>query len=240
MEHSSDPAGAPRGASGLPGGAPPPVPDDAAALLAAVNDVADQLSKSVKGTFDFTIRTSSSAQALQKLTLMLNFLIDSTRRNLEDVRDKNQKLAAQLETIEQQRRAIQELSTPILQLWEGILVLPVIGFVDSVRSQQMMGRLLEEIVERQARHVIIDVTGVAVMDTQTADYFTKIFNSVRLLGAQCLLTGIRPAVAQTLVHIGVQLDQVTTRRNLQQGLRECLRLLDRERSARAQAPADAP
>jgi rsbT co-antagonist protein RsbR len=167
---------------------------------------------------------------------MLNFLLDSTRRNLEEVREKNQQLATQLETIDQQRRAIQELSTPILQLWEGILVLPVIGFVDSGRSQQMMERLLEEIVERQARHVIIDVTGVAVMDTQTADYFTKIFNSVRLLGAQCLLTGIRPAVAQTLVHIGVQLDQVTTRRNLQQGLQECLRLIDRERATRAGSP----
>ncbi len=211
-------------------------PDDSAAVLAAVNDIADQMTEAVQGTFDFAVRTESSAPALQKLSLMLNFLLDSTRRNLEEVREKNQQLAAQLDTIEQQRRAIQELSTPILQLWEGILVLPVIGFVDSARSQQMMERLLEEIVARQARQVIIDVTGVAVMDTQTADYFTKIFNSVRLLGAQCLLTGIRPAVAQTLVHIGVQLDQVTTRRNLQQGLQECLRLIERDRAARG-APA---
>ncbi len=216
----------------------PPPRDDAAAVLLAVNDIADQMSKSVQGTFEFTVRTDSSAPALQKLSLMLNFLLDSTRRTLEDVTHKNQQLGAQLETIEQQRRAIEELSTPILQLWEGILVLPVIGFVDSARSQQMMERLLEEIVARQARHVIIDVTGVAVMDTQTADYFTKIFNSVKLLGAQCLLTGIRPAVAQTLVHIGVQLDQVTTRRNLQQGLQECLRLTERERAARV-APVKA-
>lgn len=215
-----------------PNRAAPPPPDDPAAVLAAVNDIADQMTLSAQGKFDFVVRTGSNAPALQKLSLMLNFLIDSTRRNLEEVREKNQQLGAQLETIEQQRRAIQELSTPILQLWEGILVLPVIGFVDSVRSQQMMERILEEIVERQARHVIIDVTGVAVMDTQTADYFTKIFNSVRLLGAQCLLTGIRPAVAQTLVHIGVQLDQVTTRRNLQQGLQECLRLIERDRTAR--------
>ena len=210
---------------------PPDLPE---AILAAVNEIADQMSGAVQGKFDFTVRTESSAPVIQKLSLMLNFLIDSTRRNLEEVREKNQQLAAQLETIDQQRRAIQELSTPILQLWEGILVLPVIGFVDSVRSQQLMERLLEEIVQRQARHVIIDVTGVAVMDTQTADYFTKIFNSVRLLGAQCLLTGIRPAVAQTLVHIGVQLDQVTTRRNLQQGLQECLRIIERDRAARAQ------
>jgi anti-anti-sigma factor len=214
-------------------------PDPADAVLASVNEIADQMSAAVQGKFDFTVRTESSAPVVQKLSLMLNFLLDSTRRNLEEVREKNQQLAAQLETIDQQRRAIQELSTPILQLWEGILVLPVIGFVDSVRSQQLMERLLEEIVQRQARHVIIDVTGVAVMDTQTADYFTKIFNSVRLLGAQCLLTGIRPAVAQTLVHIGVQLDQVTTRRNLQQGLQECLRIIDRDRAARAQ-PGKAP
>jgi anti-anti-sigma factor len=228
MDKSSEPAAPPTSA-----GAWSSAHHDSAAVLAAVNDIADQMTRAVKGTFDFTVRTESTAPALQKLSLMLNFLIDSTRRNLEEVNEKNKQLGAQLETIEQQRRAIQELSTPILQLWEGILVLPVIGFVDSARSQQMMERILEEIVERQARHVIIDVTGVAVMDTQTADYFTKIFNSVRLLGAQCLLTGIRPAVAQTLVHIGVQLDQVTTRRNLQQGLQECLRLIDRERAARA-------
>ncbi len=206
------------------------------AVLAAVNEIADQMATAVQGTFDFTVRTDSTAPALQKLSLMLNFVLDSTRRNLEEVRKKNEQLGAQLETIDQQRRAIQELSTPILQLWEGILVLPVIGFVDSARSQQMMERLLDEIVARQARHVIIDVTGVAVMDTQTADYFTKIFNSVRFLGAHCLLTGIRPAVAQTLVHIGVQLDQVTTRRNLQQGLQECLRAIERDRSARIVPP----
>ena len=226
MDKSSEPGAPPNLANR------PPPRDEASAVLAAVNDIADQMSKSVQGTFGFTVRTDSNAPALQKLSLMLNFLLDSTRRTLEEVTQKNQQLGAQLETIEQQRRAIEELSTPILQLWEGILVLPVIGFVDSARSQQMMERLLEEIVERQARHVIIDVTGVAVMDTQTADYFTKIFNSVKLLGAQCLLTGIRPAVAQTLVHIGVQLDQVTTRRNLQQGLQECLRLTERDRAAR--------
>ncbi len=228
MDKSSDPSPP---TNGRP--APSSPLADPAAILAAVNDVADQLSAAVQGSFDFTVRTESNVSEIQKLSLMLNFLVDSTRRNLQEVRDKNQQLAAQVETIEQQRRAIQELSTPILQLWEGILVLPVIGFVDSARSQQMMERLLEEIVARQTRHVIIDVTGVAVMDTQTADYFTKIFNSVRLLGAQCLLTGIRPAVAQTLVHIGVQLDQVTTRRNLQQGLQECLRVIERDRAARA-------
>ena len=228
MEESSE------GVAGR-GGPAVPAPGSAEALRAAVDQIADQMAAAVDGKFGFAVHATSGEPVLQKLSLMLNFLIDSTRRNLEVVGEKNKQLAAQLDTIEQQRRAIQELSTPILQLWEGVLVLPVIGFVDSGRSQQMMERLLEEIVERQARHVIIDVTGVAVMDTQTADYFTKIFNSVRLLGAHCLLTGIRPAVAQTLVHIGVQLDQVTTRRNLQQGLQECLRMIERDRAVRAPA-----
>jgi rsbT co-antagonist protein RsbR len=210
-------------------------PVDGAAVLAEVNRIADQLAGVVSGRFDFTIQSESTDPTIQKLNLMLNFLLDSIRR----LKENEEKLrAAQLDTIDRQQRAIQELSTPILQLWDGVLVLPVIGFVDSRRSQQMMERLLEEIVARQARYVIIDVTGVDVMDTQTADYFTKIFNSVRLLGAQCLLTGIRPAVAQTLVHIGVQLDQVTTRRNLQQGLQECLRTTERSRAPRA-APGKA-
>jgi rsbT co-antagonist protein RsbR len=215
-----------------------PAASEAAELRAAVDQIADQLAGAVSGSFDFTTQSSSSDPAIQKLNLMVNFLLDATRRALKESADKNRQAAEQLDTIARQQRAIQELSTPILQLWDGVLVLPVIGFVDSRRSQQMMERLLEEIVARQARHVIIDVTGVAVMDTQTADYFTKIFNSVRLLGAQCVLTGIRPAVAQTLVHIGVQLDQVTTRRNLQQGLQECLRALERARARAASGKAE--
>ncbi len=207
---------------------------DTDAVLVEIDRIADQLATVVTGNFDFTIQSESTVQGVQKLNLMLNFLLDSIRRLKES---EERARAAQLDTIDRQQRAIQELSTPILQLWDGVLVLPVIGFIDSRRSQQMMERLLEEIVARQARYAIIDVTGVDVMDTQTADYFTKIFNSVRLLGAQCVLTGIRPAVAQTLVHIGVQLDEVTTRRNLQQGLQECLRLTERSRAARAAANA---
>jgi rsbT co-antagonist protein RsbR len=207
---------------------------DPTVILAELDRIADQLATVVTGDFNFTIQSESVDPTVQKLNLMLNFLLDSIRR----LKESEEKLrAAQLDTIDRQQRAIQELSTPILQLWDGVLVLPVIGFIDSRRSQQMMERLLEEIVTRQARYAIIDVTGVDVMDTQTADYFTKIFNSVRLLGAQCVLTGIRPAVAQTLVHIGVQLDDVTTRRNLQQGLQECLRLTERSRAARASANA---
>ncbi len=132
-------------------------------------------------------------------------------------------LQDQLDTIHRQRVVIQELSTPILQVWDDVLVLPVIGLVDTRRSVEIMERLLAEIVDKQSRFVILDITGVEVVDTKTADHFIKLMKAAELLGATCILTGIRPAVAQTLADIGVDLSSVTTLRNLQAGLKECLK-----------------
>jgi anti-anti-sigma regulatory factor len=127
------------------------------------------------------------------------------------------------ETIERQRFAIQTLSTPILQIWDGVLALPIIGVLDTKRSNEIMVKLLDEIVARHCRYVILDITGVDMVDTKTADYLIKVINASQLLGTKCLLTGIRPAVAQTLVEIGLDLSAITTLRNLQEGLKECLR-----------------
>jgi rsbT co-antagonist protein RsbR len=113
-------------------------------------------------------------------------------------------------------------------LWEDVLALPVIGIVDSRRSAEMMERLLHEIVQKQSRFVIIDLSGVEVIDTSTADHFMKLVKAVGLIGAQCVLTGIRPAVAQTLVDLDVSFGQLETLRNLRHGLRYCLRVLDGE------------
>jgi rsbT co-antagonist protein RsbR len=129
-------------------------------------------------------------------------------------------------TIERQRYAIETLSTPILQVWNDVLALPVIGIVDSKRSAELMEKLLGSIVTKQARFVILDITGVDVVDTRTADHFIKLVSSAQLLGAECFVTGIQPAVAQTLVEIGVDLSSITTLRTLQDGLRECMRRLD--------------
>jgi len=134
------------------------------------------------------------------------------------------------QTIERQRYAIETLSTPILQIWNDVLALPVIGIVDSKRSAELMEKLLASIVQKQARFVILDITGVDVVDTRTADHFIKLINSAQLLGAECFVTGIQPAVAQTLVEIGVDLGAITTLRTLQDGLRECMRRLERARN----------
>jgi rsbT co-antagonist protein RsbR len=93
-----------------------------------------------------------------------------------------------------------------------------------------MERLLDEIVARQSRFVILDITGVEIVDTKTADNFIKVMKAAQLLGARCVLTGIRPAVAQTLVDLGLDLSSIATLRNLQEGLRECLRQMDRGRA----------
>jgi rsbT co-antagonist protein RsbR len=139
-------------------------------------------------------------------------------------------LDQKLEIIERQRSAIQELSTPILELWDDVLALPVIGVVDTRRSMEIMERLLNEVTEKQARFVILDITGVEVVDTKTADHFIKVIRAAELLGTKCILTGIRPAVAQTLVEIGVDLESFSTLRNLRQGLQECLRHMNRQGS----------
>ena len=112
-------------------------------------------------------------------------------KQLVNEREKN-------DLLERMQTAIQELSTPVLELWDDVLALPVIGIVDSKRSAEMMERLLEEIVRRQAEFVIIDITGVELVDTATADRFIKLVTAVEYLGARCMLTGVRGAVAQTL------------------------------------------
>ena len=122
-----------------------------------------------------------------------------------------------------QQAAIRELSTPIIEVWAGVLCLPVVGIVDSQRSAEMTETLLETIVAKQARMAIVDITGIDVMDTKTADHFIKMARAVRLLGAECIVSGINPGIAQTLTHIGVDLTGVRTLRSLRDALQLYLR-----------------
>ena len=137
-------------------------------------------------------------------------------------------IEADFETIQRQQTTIQELSTPILKVWGSVLALPVIGVVDSMRSAEIMERLLAEISEQQARFVILDITGVEVVDSRTADHFIRMVRAAELLGTVCILTGIRPAVAQTFVELGVDLTSITTLKNLQAGLEYCRELLQEQ------------
>ena len=129
------------------------------------------------------------------------------------------------EIIEQQGREILELSTPVMQLWDGVVAAPLIGTLDSQRAQQFMEVLLQSIVQTDSQVALVDITGVPTIDTQTAQNLIETVSAVKLLGAQVVLTGVRPAIAQTLVHLGIDLTDVTTRPSLASGLRVALDIL---------------
>lgn len=113
------------------------------------------------------------------------------------------------ETIIRQQREIAELSTPVVKLWDGVLALPLIGTLDSQRTQIVMENLLESIVSESAEIAIIDITGVPTVDTLTAQHLLKTVSAARLMGADCIISGIRPQIAQTMVHLGVELNVVS-------------------------------
>lgn len=126
--------------------------------------------------------------------------------------------AAQQEMIAAQQITLQELSTPLMPIAEGVVVMPIIGAIDSARAQQMMETLLEGIAVHDAAIAILDITGVKMIDTQVAGALIRAAQSARLLGAQVLLSGISPEIAQTLVHIGIDLRDIITKRSLQQSI----------------------
>jgi rsbT co-antagonist protein RsbR len=118
------------------------------------------------------------------------------------------------EVIFRQQQEMLELSTPVVELWEGILALPVIGTLDSARTQVVMENLLSRIVETGAEIAIIDITGVPTVDTLVAQHLLKTVAAARLMGAECIISGIRPQIAQTIVHLGVDLQDVITKATL--------------------------
>ncbi len=118
------------------------------------------------------------------------------------------------EIIQRQQEEMLELSTPVVELWEGILALPLIGTLDSMRTQIVMENLLQRIVETGSTIAIIDITGVPTVDTLVAQHLLKTVAAARLMGADCIISGIRPQIAQTIVHLGVELNDVTTKATL--------------------------
>ena len=126
------------------------------------------------------------------------------------------------EVISRQQQELLELSTPVVKLWEGVLALPMIGTLDSARTQVVMESLLQRIVETGAEIAIIDITGVPTVDTLTAQHLIKTVTAARLMGADCIISGIRPQIAQTIVHLGVDLADVSTKATLADAFRLAL------------------
>jgi rsbT co-antagonist protein RsbR len=140
------------------------------------------------------------------------------------------------EVILRQQQDMLELSTPVVKIWDGILALPMIGTLDSARTQVVMESLLQRIVESGAEIAIIDITGVPTVDTLTAQHLLKTVTAARLMGADCIISGIRPQIAQTIVHLGVDLADIVTKATLADALKYALKQLGLT-IARAQARA---
>jgi len=136
------------------------------------------------------------------------------------------------EALTQRAKEILDVSTPVLQVWEGVVVAPFIGTLDTQRAEQFTERLLERIVETNSSVALLDVTGVPAMDTRTAQHLIETIAALRLLGAQAVLTGVRPAIAQMLTHLGINLTDVVTRSSLAAGLAVALEILNLKISAR--------
>ncbi|MFG2348027.1 STAS domain-containing protein [Streptomyces phaeochromogenes] len=120
--------------------------------------------------------------------------------------------------IDRQRMELLETATPIIKLWDGIVAVPLIGTLDSARSQVVMETLLESVVDQHARFAILDITGVPTVDSLVAQHLMKTVAAARLMGAECIVSGIRPAIAQTIVHLGLDLGTVVTRASLADAL----------------------
>jgi rsbT co-antagonist protein RsbR len=128
--------------------------------------------------------------------------------------------------IRRQQQEIMELSTPVVELWEGVVAVPVIGTLDSERTQTVMENLLQAIVDNGATVAIIDITGVPAVDTLVAQHLIKTVAAARLMGAECIISGIRPQIAQTIVHLGIQLEDVATKASLADAIALAFRRLD--------------
>ncbi|WP_438019438.1 STAS domain-containing protein [Sorangium sp. So ce315] len=150
-------------------------------------------------------------------------------------RQREIELQNKLDLIERQQKAIRDLSTPIIEVWDKVLTLPMVGVVDSLRIAEVMDNLLDAVVSKDARFAILDLTGVDAVDTRTAGYLIEMIQAIRLLGAEGIVTGIRSNVAQTMIALGLDLSGVTTVGNLRAGLKLCM-----QRMARAGEAASAP
>jgi rsbT co-antagonist protein RsbR len=161
------------------------------------------------------------------------------KEHLEElVNERTAELTRQSDIIQKQAQELLDVSTPILLIRKGIIVAPLIGMLDSQRTQRFMEQLLNAIVSNNAVTALIDITGVPAIDTQTAQHIIDTINAVRLLGSRVILTGVRPAIAQTLVHLGIDLSTITTVSSLAAGLKVALKeqgiqlLLDRNEKRR--------
>jgi len=193
-------------------------------VKARIEHIEDVLSSVAAGELDIRIE-SDIEDDLTGIEQAINLLIDDLTHELkksiklkEEMEEKLHKIQEQQKTILQQQEDLMELSSPVSKVWDNVLILPVIGTLDSQRTQIMMENLLQKIVATGCTTAILDITGVPTVDTQVANHLLKTVTAARLLGAECIVSGISPAIAQTIVHLGINLSNILTKATLQSAM----------------------
>lgn len=187
----------------------------------SVNDVMMDLQ-----TLDLANREKDASLEVQRKALSEKFA--TIAQQSEALRVQEAELQAKLATIDRQKRAIRALMIPVLEVDDDIVALPIVGVVDSTRAADLTTTLLSHIGTRGVRCVILDLTGVELIDTSTADHLLKVERAASLMGARCVLTGIGPEIAHTMVALGVDLTQLRTMSTMKEGLRDSRSFLGRK------------
>ncbi|MCW7538057.1 STAS domain-containing protein [Aquabacterium sp. A7-Y] len=166
-----------------------------------------------KPLFERVQRSGGDTQTLMELTWWISMLVDKMAQFTVSTYQRTRE-----DIIRRQQQELLELSTPVIKLWDGVLAVPMIGTLDSARTQLVMETLLQRIVESGSELAIIDITGVPTVDTLVAQHLLKTVTAIRLMGADCIVSGIRPQIAQTIVHLGIDLQGINTKATLADAL----------------------
>jgi len=198
-----------------------------------ITQLLDLVLQLAQGNLDQRVTPSLIGDDIDSLATGLNMLAEELQASIEAERgtraelearvaERTKELEDRLATIAAQAATIRELSTPVLKVWKGVVVMPLVGVLDTRRAQQMTEQLLEAISREQAVVAIVDITGVSVMDTAVADHLIESVRAVRMLGAEAIMTGIGPVNAQTLVKLRVELGELSTAGTLEAALRKAM------------------
>jgi rsbT co-antagonist protein RsbR len=216
----------------------PDAPDFETRTYDRITDILMVLSEVTAGDFTSRLPDLQDDEAFGTLYRGINEMVESLSTAQDNALRYQRDLEEKLTTIERQRAAIRELSTPVIEVWEGVLCLPIVGVMDTVRSADMTESLMRAVVDKRALCTIVDITGIEVMDTRTADHFIRMAKAVRLLGAQCVLTGVSPGIAQTIIHMGIDMSGIVCHRTLRDALQAYVRTTESAQRREAAAGAN--
>lgn len=191
--------------------------------------------------YDLTVTMPADDTPLAELYAAVQIVADNLNLVTNELKEKTTEAQRYAETVKQQSDAIFELSTPVIEILDDVLVVPLVGTIDSARADQVVEQLLVSISRHHASVAILDITGVPIVDTRVAAHLTKTMTAAKLIGAECVLTGVSPQIAETMVRVGVDVTELKTLGSLQAGVEYALaktrrKIVHREEKRQGEKP----